>query len=69
VLAGGEPPELSEGGRPEAEKAAACHRSAFSEPDVTPCQTLVLTASVVVVAGLLDPDWKVEIEAEATLDA
>jgi enamine deaminase RidA (YjgF/YER057c/UK114 family) len=43
----------------DAEAVGIAHRQAFG--DAAP------TASMVVVAGLLDPRWKVEIEAEAVV--
>jgi enamine deaminase RidA (YjgF/YER057c/UK114 family) len=43
-----------------AEAVGRAHRAIFGE--VRPAATMI------VVAGLLDPRWKVEIEAEAVLD-
>jgi enamine deaminase RidA (YjgF/YER057c/UK114 family) len=44
----------------DAEAVGTAHRDAFGKAGPT--------ASMVVVAGLLDPRWKVEIEAEAQID-
>jgi enamine deaminase RidA (YjgF/YER057c/UK114 family) len=49
---------ITDGG--DAEAVGRAHSAVFGETQPT--------ATMVVVAGLLDPRWKVEIEAEASLD-
>jgi enamine deaminase RidA (YjgF/YER057c/UK114 family) len=44
----------------DAEAVGRAHREAFAEARPT--------ATMVVIAGMLDPRWKVEIEAEAVID-